>query len=173
MDIEEIENEEDRQIVEIIVRLDKEYGIGDLLKKALEIEEWCKENYGDKKIWKRRMPTQGKDAKDEYEKKLAINVNYIKNRNKKYDVVDIEKIENEEDRQIVQIMRRLDKEYAYGMNQLHESLGIALEIEEWCKINYGKKKIWERKLPSFTSKDEYEKLLATSLSNLRQKMKEY
>ena len=56
---------------------------------------------------------------------------------KKYEGKELEEIENEEDRKIVEIIRRLDEEYAYGEKQLHYNLGIILEIENWCKKNYG------------------------------------
>ena len=165
IDIEEIKNEEDRQTIKILRRIDRKYGLGDALKNALEIEEWCKVNSGKKKIWERRLP--GKNSKDEYERKLGIKVNTIRKKIKNYERIDIWKIENEEDRQIVQIMRRLDKEYAYGRNQLHESLGTALEIEEWLQKKYGDKKICDRKLPSSIAKDKYEKKLGTKLKGIK------
>lgn len=81
-----------------------------LLNNALEIEEWCKTNYGDKKIWERKLPSS--KSKDEYEKKLGQKLNNLKNnRIKKYDGKKVEEIESEEDRQIVEIVRRLDEEY--------------------------------------------------------------
>ena len=107
--LEEIENEEDRQIVEIIKRLYKEYGLGDSLKNALEIEEWCKEKYGDKKIWERNLPSS--IAKDAYEKNLGQKLSYLRTKIKQYEGKQLEEIENEEDRQIVEIIKRLDEEY--------------------------------------------------------------
>lgn len=66
MPIEEIENEEDKKIVEIIRQLDEEYGLGQALKNALEIKAWCEKNYGDKELLERKLPTTS--AKDKYEK---------------------------------------------------------------------------------------------------------
>ena len=39
--LEEIENEEDRRTVEIIRKLDEEYGLGVSLKNVLAIKAWC------------------------------------------------------------------------------------------------------------------------------------
>ena len=51
-EITDILDEEDRKILEIVNRLDREYGLGKSLKNALKIEKWCKENYGEKKNMK-------------------------------------------------------------------------------------------------------------------------
>ena len=56
----------------------------------------------------------------------------------------------------------LDKKYGLG-----DSLKNALKIEKWCKTNYGEKEIWERKLPSKTSKNEEENRLGRALRTLR------
>ena len=165
-DIEEIENEEDRRIVEIIRRLDNEYGLSTSLKNALKIENWCKVNYGDKEIWDRKLPSSL--AKDEEEKKLGPALKGVRTKIKEYEGKDIEEIENEEDRRIVEIIRRLDNEYG-----LSTSLKNALKIENWCKVNYGDKEIWDRKLPSSLAKDEEEKKLGPALKGVRTKIKEY
>ena len=164
--IEAIENAEDRRIVEIIRSLDEEYGLGNSLKNALEIKEWCERTYGEKKIWERSLPSQA--AEDEYEKSLGNRLSSIRTKIKQYEGIPIEEIENAEDRKIVEIMRSLDGEYGLG-----DSLKNVLEIEEWCERTYGEKKIWERSLPSRTSKDEYEKKLGKKLSNIRTKTKQY
>ncbi len=160
IELEQIENEEDRQIVEIIRRMDKEYGLGDSLKNALEIEEWCKEKYGEEKIWERKLPSAV--SKENHEKTLGIKLRNLRRKIKQYEGVNLEIIQNEEDRQIVEIIRRLDEKYGLG-----DSLKNALEIEEWCKKNYEEKKIWERKLPSKTSKEKYEKKLSIKLESIR------
>ena len=164
--IEEIKNEEDRGIVEIIRNLDEEYGLGDSLKNALEIKEWCESTYGEKKIWERSLPSQ--ISKDEYEKKLGKKLSNIRTKRKQYEGIPIEKIENAEDRRIVEIIRSLDEEYGLG-----NSLKNALEIKEWCENTYGEKKIWERSLPSQVAEDEYEKSLGNRLSSIRTKIKQY
>ena len=165
-DIENIANKEDRQILEILERIDKEYGLGKSLKNALKIENWCKENYGKKEIWERKLPRAY--SKDEEEKKLGSALVTIRKKMKQYEGQEIENITNEEDRQILEILERIDKEYGLG-----ESLKNALKIENWCKEKYGKKEIWKRKLPSSTSKDEEEKKLGRDLANIRKKMKQY
>mgnify|MGYP003313117925 CR=1 FL=1 len=91
--------------------IQREYGLSTGLKNALEIEEWCKENFGDKKIYKRRLPSQ--HSKDKYERQLAIKLNTLRARIKKYDGKELEEIENKEDRIIVEIVKRLDSEYNY------------------------------------------------------------
>ena len=164
--IEEIGNDEDRKIVEIVRNLDEEYGLGDSLKNALEIKEWCESTYGEKKIWERSLPNT--QSKDEYEKSLGQRLRAIRVKIKKYEEKPIEEIENAEDRGIVEIIRNLDEEYGLG-----DSLKNALEIKEWCESTYGEKKIWERSLPSRTSKDEYEKKLGKKLSSIRTKIKQY
>ena len=165
-DIEEIENEEDRRVVEIIRRIDNEFGLGDSLKNAMKIENWCKVNYGDKEIWDRKLPSRV--AKDEEEKKLGEALKGVRKKIKEYEGKDIEEIENEEDRRVVEIIRRIDNEFGLG-----DSLKNAMKIENWCKVNYGDKEIWDRKLPSRVAKDEEEKKLGKALATLRTKIKEY
>ena len=165
--IEEIENVEYRKIVEVIRSLDEEYGLGDSLKNALEIQEWCERAYGEKKIWEKSLPSLG--AKDEYEKKLGQRLKTIKSRIiKEYEGIPIKEIKNVEDRKIVEIIRSLDKEYGLG-----DSLKNALEIQEWCERTYGEKKIWEKSFPNLGAKDEYEKKLGIRLNSIRTKIKEY
>ena len=165
-EISSIENEEDRRILEIIERLDREYGLGQSLKNALEIENWCKEYNKEKPIWERRLPSI--TAKDKEEKRLGEALHSIKKKIKKYEGQEISSIENEEDRRILEIIERLDREYGLG-----QSLKNALEIENWCKEYNKEKPIWERRLPSSISKDEEEKRLGSALYNIRQKMKKY
>ena len=112
IELEQIENEEDRKIVEIIRRLDEEFGLGEYLKNTLEIEEWCKENNEEKKIWERKLPSI--TSKNIYESKLGEKLRNIRSKIiKQYEGVKLEEIENGEDRQIVEIIRRLDREYNY------------------------------------------------------------
>ena len=89
--LEEIEDEEDRRIVEIIRNLDKEYGIKTHLKNALEIEDWCKNVFAGKKVWERRLPISV--SKDEYEKQLGQKLITIRlNVLKKYEGQALEEI---------------------------------------------------------------------------------
>ena len=165
--LEMIDNEEDRKTVEIIRKLDEKYGLGQELKNALEIKAWCEKNYGDKEIWERKLPNQ--KSKDISEGKLGQKLSALRFRIvKKYEQKNLEEIENEEDRKIVEIIRELDRKYGLG-----EALKNALEIKAWCEKNYRDKEILERKLPTTSSKDEYEKKLGRNLSNLRSKIKKY
>jgi hypothetical protein len=165
--LEEIKDEEDRRIVEIVKDLDEEYGLGDSLKNALEIENWCKENFGDKPKWERKLPCRTK--RDKYENSLGGKLSNIRqNILKKYEGKKLEEIKDEEDRRIVEIVKDLDEEYGLG-----DSLKNALEIENWCKENFGDKPIWERKLPCKTEKDKYENNLGGKLGRIREKVEEY
>lgn len=88
----------------------KEYTLGGYIKNALEIEKWCIENYGDKKIYERKLPSSY--SKDEYEKRLGRALSNIRSVvMKKYNGKQLDEITNEEDRRIVEIVRRLDREY--------------------------------------------------------------
>ena len=175
-EISSILNEEDRKIVEVIKRLDREYAYGEYqlhhnLGQILEVENWCIENYGEKQIWKRKLPTS--TAKNEEEKRMGKTLACLRKRKKQYEGQEISSISNEEDKNIVEIIRRLDREYAYGETQLYHNLGQILEIENWCIENYGEKKIWKRKLPNSRAENEEEKRLGRVLGTLRQKMKQY
>ena len=115
--IDEIKDEDDRKIAEIIERLDSEYAFGrrqihDLLGNALEIENWCKEKYEGKKLWERRLPFN--TAEDEDEKRLGVALNTIRKKLNQYEGIPIEQIEDEDDRKIVEIIDRLDREYNYS-----------------------------------------------------------
>ena len=165
--LEEVENEEDRKILEIVRRLDEEYGLSISLKNALEIENWCKLNYGDKEIWNRRLPNQ--ISENEEEKRLGQALSTIRQKKiKQYERIELDRVENEEDRRILEIVRRLDNEYGLGT-----SLKNALEIENWCEINYGSKEIWNRRLPSTISENEEEKRLGKALHSIKSYLKKY
>ena len=165
-EIADIQNEEDREILEILERLDKEYGLGESLKNALKIEKWCKEKFREKEIYERRLPSYA--AENEEEKKLGQALRTIRNKMNQYEGQEISNIQNEEDRKIYEILERLDKEYRLG-----ESLKNALKIEKWCKEKYGEKEIYERRLPNRRSSNEEEKKIGQALVNIRVKMKQY
>ena len=171
-----ISNEVDRNIVEIMRRIDREYAYGRSqtyhnVGTMLEIENWCKENYGEKEKWERRLPNT--KSKDEEEKRLADALSGLMEKKKQYEGQEISSISNEVDRNIVEIIRRIEKEYAYGLHQTYHNVGTMLEIENWCKENFGEKEKWERRIPSIYSKDKEEKRLAQNLNNLKRGMKKY
>ena len=108
--MDEIENEEDRRIVEIVRRLDEEYGLSKFLKNVLEIENWCKTNFEGKEIFERRLPNRR--AKDENEKRLGeALIGIRRNILNQYEGKELDEIENKENRRIIEIVRRLDEEY--------------------------------------------------------------
>ena len=108
-DITKIRDEEDRKIIEIIERLDREYGLGEALKNAIKIEKWCIEKYGEKDRDDRYLPSTKSDNKEE--RNLGQKLNNLRSKIKKYKEQDITNIQNEEDRQIIEIIERLDREY--------------------------------------------------------------
>jgi len=160
-----------RDFVELEEKIDSFVTKGQLLKNALKIENWCKVNYSEKRIWERRLPIQ--TSKDMEEKRLGSDLSHLRTKLKQYEGKDLEEVTNEEDRRCLEIIRRLDEEYAFGHNQTHETLGIAMKIENWCKVNYGDKEKWERRLPSTMSEDEEEKRLGHALNNLKTDFKQY
>ena len=165
-ELEKVEDEDDRKVLEIIKRIDEEYGLSQTLKNALKVENWCKEKYGDKKIWERKLPTS--IATNEEERQMGMILKNLRDYLKRYEEKKIEEVEDEEDRKVLEIIKKLDEEY--GLDQV---LKNALEIENWCKENYEDKQLSERKLPTKSAKNEKEKRLGHALGNLRQKLKQY
>ena len=175
--LEEIEDEEYRKIAEILTNLEDGYAFGyqqkyQSLGQLLEIENWCKTKFENKEKWERRLPTIGKEAEDE-EKRIGYTLFALKEKLKPYEGKKLEEIEDEEDRQVVEMLINLDDEYAFGRGQKHYKLGQVLEIENWCKIKFKEKEKWERRLPNRKAKNMEEKRLGQALGNLRQKLKPY
>ena len=164
-DISSIQKEE-RQVIEIIERLDREYGLGKSLKNAIQIEKWCERTYGEKDIEDRYLPNMR--SKNKEEKELGKKLDTLKTKIKEYKGQDITNIQDEEDRKIIEILERLDREYGLG-----QALKNAIKIEKWCKRTYGEKDIEDRYLPSLYSDNKEERELGIKLNNLRQKIKAY
>ena len=139
-EIVDIQNEEDRKILEIINRLDREYGLGKPLKNALKIEKWCEEKYGEKEIYERRLPSS--IAENEEEKKLGRALNNIRTKMKQYEGQEIVDIQNEEDRKILEIINRLDREY----NSRKIKLNNAKNSRDSAKIKNDQAKELERQV---------------------------
>ena len=139
-EISNIQNEEDKEIFEIIERLDKEYGLGESLKNALKIEKWCKENYEEKEIYERRLPSS--IAENDEEKKLGQALHNLRTKMRKYDGQEIANIQNEEDRNILEIIDRLDREY----NSKKIKLNSAKNSRDSAKIKNDQAKELERKV---------------------------
>ena len=135
-----IQNEEDKEIFEIIERLDKEYGLGESLKNALKIEKWCKENHEEKEIYERRLPSS--IAENDEEKKLGQALHNLRTKMRKYDGQEIANIQNEEDRNILEIIDRLDREY----NSKKIKLNSAKNSRDSAKIKNDQAKELERKV---------------------------
>ncbi len=159
-ELSSIEDEEDRKIVEIIAKLDREYGLKILFKNALEIKDWCERKNEGKPKWERSLPNR--NAEDEEERVLAIKLNNIRKTIRKYDGKELSSIEDEEDRKIVEIIANLDREYG-----LKTPLKDAYKIKDWCERNNEGKPTWERNLPSRYAEDEEERALAKKLNNIR------
>ena len=129
-ELSSIEDEEDRKIVEIIRRLDREYGLKTPLKNALEIKDWCERKNEGKPRGERNLPSNGKE-KDEEERALAIKLKNIRtNIIKKYDGKELSSIEDEEDRKIVEIIRMLDNEYNSKKAKLEDAKGKRNKAKE-------------------------------------------
>ena len=139
-EIADIQNEEDREILEILERLDKEYGLGESLKNALKIEKWCKEKYGEKEIYERRLPNRR--SSNEEEKKIGQALVNIRVKMKQYEGQEIADIQNEEDRQILEILERLDREY----NSKKIKLNNAKNGRDSAKIKNDQSKELEREV---------------------------
>lgn len=139
-EISNIQNEEDKEIFEIIERLDKEYGLGESLKNALKIEKWCKENYEEKEIYERRLPSS--IAENDEEKKLGQALHNLRTKMRKYDGQEIANIQNEEDRNIFEIIDRLDREY----NSKKIKLNSAKNSRDSAKIKNDQSKELEREV---------------------------
>ena len=156
MPLEEIENEDDRKIVEIIRQLDEEYGLGESLKNALAIKAWCERNYGDKEIWERKLPSP--TAKEKAEKDLGKKLSTIRTKIKQYVGKPLEEIEKEEDRRIVEIIRYLDEQYnsrkLKGKDIAKASISSITNLELLDKEDEALKTLVERTKEGGISKDE-------------------
>ena len=136
-----------------------------LLKNALKIEKWCKDNFGYLEVWDRRLPRSNAD--DEEEKKLGIALESIQRHLKKYK--EQEEIKNKEDEKLIKIIEEIFEKYAFGLGQRHYNLGVALKIEKWCKDNFGNLEIWDRRLPYNKSTDVNEAILGRAYYQLKRR----
>ena len=161
--LEEIEDKEHRKIVEIVRKLEEEYGLSDSLKDVIRIKKWCERNYGEKPIEERSLPTAGKNV-DEEERKLAEKLAELRSRIvKRYERISVQEIKDEEHKKVVEMIRNLDEEYG-----LSDSLKNAIRIQKWCEKNYGEKPIEERSLPTVgKNADAEEKKLTEKYNNIR------
>ena len=76
-----------------------------------EARAWCIEKYRDKELWERKLPST--IAIDEEEKRIGYALKRLRKRLKQYEGIPIEKIENEDDRIISEIIDMLDREYNF------------------------------------------------------------
>ncbi len=139
-----------------------------LLQSLIEIERWCQENFGDKPVWERRLPSSR--SGNVQERKLENKWRYLKRLYKKYEGISIDKI-NDVDKKMIEKIYRIEDEYAFGLQQKHYYLGRILELKNWCQENYGDKPVWERRLPSTLGKTEKEQQFGTLLSLLNKDYK--
>ena len=166
-------DENDKKAIEIYEYIRREYGlyyIGDKrtqLGLALELQEWCDESNRNKKEFDKRLPNGG--SSDKTEKRLAESYTFIKqNTLKQYQGIPLNKIENDEDRKIVEIIRHLEEQYGKYIagNSRRTHLGNALEILDWCQEMSEKVSADSRRLPSADSEDEKERNLSKALERL-------
>lgn len=128
--LEEIEDEDHKEIVEIIRRLDNEYGLSDSLKNAIKIQKWCEKNYGDKPREERVLPSEGKGA-DEEEKELSSALKRIKNRVcKKYEGMELDEIDDTNHREVVEIIRYLDENYMSEEQKMQRMAAIKGKMQK-------------------------------------------
>jgi len=173
---DEIEDEVHRNVVAIIRKLEDEYAFGKVQKhyklgKILEMENWCETNNKGKEKWERRLPQS--ETKDEKERELGkILVNYGQKLLEQYDGKKLDEIVDEEDRKTVEVLRKIEEQYAYGRGQKHYKLGQILKVEKWCKENFEDKEKWERRVPNSKSEDENESRLGISYIKFGQKLLE-
>ena len=156
-ELSSIEDEEDRKIVEIIAKLDREYGLKTPLKNALEIKDWCERKNEGKPRWERNLPNR--NAEDEEERKLANKLNKIRIKIiKKYEGKELSSIEDEEDRKIVEIIRMLDNEYNSKKAKLEDAKGKRDKAKE------------QKKQAETLSEQVSEQLLKEGVSNEKQQI---
>lgn len=161
---------EETDLLQIMREIDEEYDYSvNAIKDAIEIRNWCERTYKNEPLWKRNLPTVGKNARDDYERKLARKLNGLNNRIRQYRGIKLEDISNDTDREITEIIRNLYKNFDIDVYYKN-----ALEIEDWCKEKYGLVPIWKRSLPT-RSKDsgEEEVKLAIKYQALKSQIKEY
>ena len=106
--LEEIKDEDDREIVEIMRFLYKEYGLSKSLKNAIRIKKWCEEKYGDKPREERMLPRK---TNDKEEKQICETLRGLRRINDRYVGIDIEMIEDYEHREIAKIIDYLDENF--------------------------------------------------------------
>jgi len=129
-----------KDFVEFEDEVDNSITRNTLLKNALKIEKWCKENYGEKEIYERRLPN--KCSSNEEEKKIGQALVNIRVKMKQYEGQEIADIQNEEDRQILEILERLDREY----NSKKIKLNNAKNGRDSAKIKNDQSKELEREV---------------------------
>lgn len=163
VDIEEIEDEEHREIMKMIKALNEEYGMSESLRNAIRIKKWCEKTYGDKPREARNLPSIAKDRTQE-ENEIARKLYTIRhNIELKYRNVQLDEIEDEEQRRVVEIVRFLDKEYG-----ISEHLKDAIRIKKWCLNKFGNFKRDKRSWPRTRKKADKEELdLSRKLKELR------
>ncbi len=166
--LNEIVDEEHREIVEIIRELDKEYGLSGDLKSLIMIKKWCEETFKDKPLEEAHLPYC--KSEDQYERKLGTKLETVKGRNNilnqmiRSKKLTLDEIQNPDTKETVELLIQLEDKY--GNSSMLKKI---LEIKEWCEKNYGDKPRDERKLPTLRSKDEKEKYFALLLNTMRTK----
>jgi len=147
--LEEIEDETEKEIVKIIREIDKKYrnsrDIGIRARKIYlrnleEILDWKEVNKRKPKIiYGVRAAKKGeKETEEQKERRLARSFKKMKDTiTKLYDNISLEDIYNENDREIVRIIRKLEEEWEKTTKKEkdEEILNKARKLETWCIAN--------------------------------------
>lgn len=144
-----IKNENHREIVRIVRELEQEWE--DVfqkekseanLNKARKIEEWCIENgRRPRKLDKVKFAKTGeKETKKQKEKRMSRIYSDLKKDIEKYEDKNLEEIEDENDREVVKIIRYIENRYERNLPntrslQDSEFLKNAMILKEWCIEN--------------------------------------
>ena len=127
--LEQITDEQDREIVRIIREIYSRFSSTNNINliNIQKIQKWCIEN-GRKPDYKGKIKSQGKES----EQRLAYLLNYINNKiYSKYDDIDLQKITDEQDKEIIKILTDIEEKYG---NQIDET-----DISKVSKEELGKK----------------------------------
>ena len=142
--IEEIEDKIDKEIVEIIRKIDRKYKIiinpkNKTLENIKELEKWCEENGRRPRKCIEGVKTTKiieEETKEQKEARLGNVYRHVKlDIAKKYKGKKLEEIENKTIREIVKRIRQIDEKYKTKPNQEKRALEDIAQIEQWCEEN--------------------------------------
>jgi len=128
--VEKIKNESHKKILAIIKELENNYKRENVyLKNAKEMKDWCEEN--------RRLPKRFQKTRDELTQREEVELMLAKRlavTRFKYKGKEIEEIEDEEEREIIEIVRELDVKYGKLSNLSNEEKRLEAQVEDAKKL---------------------------------------